>query len=72
MKRIFYFFVLMALLLNCVFVFAENADKAPQFYDIAFNGEYYVAVGEKGSVITSRDGLDWSLGSVGSCLLYTS
>ena len=38
MKRIFYFFVLMALLLNCVFVFAENADKAPQFYDIAFNG----------------------------------
>ena len=66
MKRILYFFILMVVLSNCVFVLAENTDKAPDFYDIVFNGEYYVAVGEKGSVITSFDGLNWSLGSVGS------
>ena len=65
MKRMLYFFILTVILLNCVFVLAENTDKAPDFMILSLM-ENIMLRWEKRKCYNLFDGLNWSLGSVGS------
>lgn len=60
MKKLLCFFVLIIAVMNCSFVFAQTSDE-PELNGIAFNGSnLYVAVGFKGAVFMSGDGVNWS------------
>lgn len=53
-------FVLILIVFNCYFVFAQGPG-VPKLNGIAFDGSgLYVAVGDRGVILTSADGVNWS------------